>query len=128
MNLKTKFASALAALALAGTLPMTSSAQQKPAQATTNTSKQPASTKSGVVEQVARGSVVTMTDSSMVVRVKKGKDMTFALNSDTEKVGEIGSGKRITVHYRDDKGQHVATSVRQVAAHKTAAAAKSKSK
>jgi hypothetical protein len=119
MTWNSKLASAVATVALAGALPMTSAAQQKPAQASTTA-------KSQLVEHVTQGSIVTMTDTSMVVRVKKGKDLTLALNGDTEKVGDIGSGKRVTVHYRNVKGQQVATSIQQSVTPQDTAAAKSK--
>jgi hypothetical protein len=68
-----------------------------------------------------------MSDTSMVVRVKKSKDLTLALNRDTEKIGDIGSGRQVTVHYRNEQGQHVATSIQQSAV-RNSAAAKTKSK
>jgi hypothetical protein len=122
MTWKAKLASTVAIVALAGALPLPSSAQQKPTQtATKATQASPAKPR---VEHVAQGSVVTMTDTSMVVRVKKGKDLTLALNTDTEKTGDIGIGKQVTVHYRNDKGQHVATSIQQSAAAQNTAGAK----
>jgi hypothetical protein len=125
MTWKAQLTSAIATLALAGALPITSTAQ--PEQAPTSTrAKQASAAKSRLVEHVAQGSVVTMTDTSMIVRFKKGKDLTLALNSDTEKIGEIGNGKQVTVHYRNERGQHVATSIQQTAAVQNAAAAKSK--
>src|SRR5262245_52842747 len=107
MTWNAKLASAVAILALAGALPITSSAQQKPPQ-TSTAAKQASAPKSQLVEHVAQGSVVTMSDTAMVVRVKKTKDLTLALNSDTEKIGDIGSGRQVTVHYRNEQGQHVA--------------------
>jgi len=119
MTWNSKLASALATVAFAGAIPVTSAAQQKPPQTSTTA-------KSQLVEHVAQGSIVTMTDTSMVVRVKKGKDLTLALNGDTEKIGDIGSGKRVTVHYRNVKGQPVATSIQQSVTPQDTAAAKSK--
>jgi hypothetical protein len=104
MSFKTSFASALIALTVACTMAMPAYAQQSAAVA-----------KSTVVEHAAKGSVVTLTDKSMVVRVKKDKDLNVAITPNTEKIGEISSGKYVTVHYRNEKGQHVATSIQQSA-------------
>src|SRR5689334_3024030 len=97
MSFKTSLASALMTLGLAGTLAMPTYAQQP-------------------TDYAAQGSVVTMTDKTMVVRVKKDKDMTLAITADTEKTGDISTGNYVKVHYRNDKGQHVATSIQQSAA------------
>ena len=123
MTWKAKLVSAVATAALTAALPMTSSGQPEPSQTST---KQASAVKSRLVEHVAQGSVVTVTDKSMIVRFKKGKDLTLALNSDTEKIGDIGSGRQVTVHYRNEKGQHIATSVQQTAAVQNTAAVKSK--
>ena len=104
MRFKTTFAAAVTALMLTGTVATPTYAQQKTTVA-----------KSAVVEHAAKGSVVTLTDKSMVVRVKKDKDLNVAITPNTEKIGEISSGKYVTVHYRNEKGQHVATSIQQSA-------------
>jgi hypothetical protein len=125
MTLKSSFVSALTTLALAATLAMPIYAQQTAdSPATAKASKSAPSAKSSVVEHAAQGSVVTMADTTMVVRVKKNKDMTLAITPDTEKIGDISNGNYVTVHYRNEKGQHVATSIQQSAAPQTDAAAK----
>jgi hypothetical protein len=108
MRFKTSFAAALMALVLTGTVSTPMFAQQKTAVA-----------KSAVVEHAAKGSVVTMTDNAIVVRVKKDKDLTVAITPSTERIGDISSGKYVTVHYRTEKGQHVATSIQQSAKPQT---------
>jgi hypothetical protein len=100
MSFKTSFASVLTALMVAGTASMPTYAQQTSAVA-----------KSAVVEHAAKGSVVAMTDKAMVVRVKKDKDLNLTITPNTEKIGDISNGKSVTVHYRNEKGQHVATSI-----------------
>src|SRR5262245_54630090 len=116
MSFKTSFASALTALMLASTMAMPTYAQQTAPVA-----------KSTVVEHAAKGSVVTMTDQSMVVRVKKDKDLNVAVTPNTEKIGEISSGKYVTVHYRNEKGQHIATSIQRSAGPESSASVKPKS-
>ena len=101
MSFKTSFASALTAVMVAGAVAMPIYAQTA------------AVAKSTIVEHAAKGSVVTVTDKSMVVRVKKDKDLNVAITPSTEKIGDISNGKYVTVHYRNEKGQHVATSIQQ---------------
>ena len=108
MSFTATFASALTSLMLVGTVTMPTYAQQARAVA-----------KSAVVDHAAKGSVVTMTEKAMVVRVKKDKDLNVAITPSTEKVGDISSGKYVTVHYRNEKGQHIATSIQQSAAPET---------
>jgi hypothetical protein len=127
MNLKTRYVSVLAILALGGTVAV-SSAQQKTPQQPTKASDQASKAKSNAVDHVAHGSVVSMSDTSMVLRMKKGKDLTLTLKPDTEKIGSIANGKPVTVHYRDDKGQHVATSIQESNEPQTSPTAKSKTK
>jgi hypothetical protein len=124
MSFKRSLGSALTTLALAGTLAMPTYAKQAAASVATTKASRPAAAKSSVVEHAAQGSVVTMTDKVMVVRVKKDKDLTLAIGPNTEKIGNISSGQRVTVHYRNEKGQHVATSIQQSAAPQTSTAAK----
>jgi hypothetical protein len=101
MSFNTRFASGLTAVMVAGTL------------ATPIYAQTAAVGKSTVVEHAAKGSVVTVTDKSMVVRVKKDKDLNVVITPNTEKIGDISSGKYVMVHYRNEKGQHVATSIQQ---------------
>ena len=124
MSFKTSFASALTVAALTGALAMPTFAQA--AAEATKASKPAASTKS-VVEHAAQGSVVTMTDKTIVVRVKKTKDLTLAIRPETEKIGDIAGGKYVTVHYRDVKGENVATSIQEAPGPQTGDAAKTKS-
>jgi len=114
MSFKTRLASALPALLVAGPMTIPSYAQTA------------AVAKSTVVEHAANGSVVTVTDNSMVVRVKRDKDLNVAITPNTEKIGNISNGKYVTVHYRNEKGQHVATSIQQSAGPETSAFPKPK--
>src|SRR5262245_57080639 len=126
MSFKTKLTSALAAVALAGTLAATTYAQQTASSSAKSAAKPAASAKSSVVEHAAKGSVVNMTDKTMVVRVRKGKDLMLALTPQTEKIGGIANGNYVTVHYRNEKGQHVATSIQQSTAPQSVTAGKTK--
>jgi hypothetical protein len=112
MRFRKSILSAVAALALVGAA-VTSYAQQKPAKAS--------------ADHVAKGSVLSLTSDSMVLRLNKSKSMKLDLNADTQKVGDIADGKQVTVHYRDQKKKHIATSIEETAGLQAAPApAKSK--
>jgi len=66
-----------------------------------------ASTKMHTLE----GTVITMTDNTLVLRVGKKKDETFKLEPSTQKSAGIGTGNKVTVNYHEDGKQHVATDV-----------------
>ena len=112
MRFRKSILSAVAALALVGAPAVTSYAQQKPAKAG--------------ADHVAKGSVVSLTSDSMVLRLNKSKSMKLDLNADTHKVGDIADGKQVTVHYRDQKKKHIATSIEETAGLHAPASAKSK--
>src|SRR5262245_62578940 len=103
MSFKSSFTSMVTTLAIAGALAMPIYAQQAaPAAPAAKASKPAASPKSSVVEHAAKGSIVSMTDKTMVVRLRENKDMTIAMTPDTQKNGDISTGKNVTVHYRNE--------------------------
>jgi len=101
-----------AMLALAGT-----NYAQTPAAPATTPPQAPASNKkaANALTSVARGTVQSISGSQLVVgRKVKGKetDLTFQLNAETLKKGDIKAGSKVTVHYRNDNNQDIATMVR----------------
>ena len=63
----------------------------------------------------ARGTITSMDGNQLVITQKaKGQDkpLTFMLNSTTQKTGNLASGSPVTVQYRTENNQNVATSVR----------------
>ncbi len=73
-------------------------------------SKKPAKTVKADTSSV-RGSVKSVSDSEIIVD-KKGKDLTFELNSDTKKIGDIKPGANVNIQYRWDNGKDVASVVK----------------
>ncbi len=64
--------------------------------------------------RVATGSVVSVDESKLVLSHKvkgKAQEMSFDLNGDTHKMGDLKAGAKATVHYKVDNGSNVATSV-----------------
>jgi hypothetical protein len=114
MKIKSALLSIVAVLALAGGQPFAAFAQSSqsatkaPAQAPAKSAS--AAATPAVSEHVLRGSVVTMTANSIVIRSNR-RDLTFVLNPETKEKGEIAVKKEVTVHYRDQNKQHIATSI-----------------
>lgn len=71
-----------------------------------------------------QGTIVSITPDSVTIREADGKEMTLALDSQTQRSGNLVVGSRLTAHYRDEGGKHAATSVQE----RVAAAKKPKSK
>ena len=78
-------------------------------------SSKPASTASHSVS----GVIKSIDASSMTLSRKKGGDLTFALNSSTDRQGQLAVGSQVSVHYREDGSSHVATAVVAQAAKST---------
>ena len=106
------------ALTLAGTGYASQAAQSSsPAPA----AKQAAKSSSKAMTSVTRGTIKSVNDSQIVVerKLKSGtKDMTFAMNSSTQKQGDLKAGEQVVVHYRKDNNQEIATMVRAAKAGK----------
>jgi hypothetical protein len=106
------------ALTLAGT-GYASQAAQTPAAAPA--AKQTAKASNKAMTSVTRGTIKSISDNQIVVerKLKSGsKDMTFAMNSSTQKQGDLKTGEQVVVHYRKDNNQEVATMIRAAKAAK----------
>jgi len=59
------------------------------------------------------GVVKSISDSALVLSHpgKQNADMTFDLNSSTQREGTIDTGSQVSVRYRDEGSNHVATAV-----------------
>jgi hypothetical protein len=97
------------ALALVGTGYAAQTAPSAPA------AKQTAKSSAKAMTSVTRGRIKSISDTQIVVvrKLKTGtKDMTFAINSSTQKQGDLKAGEHVIVHYRKDNNQEVATMLR----------------
>jgi Domain of unknown function (DUF5666) len=84
--------------------------------------------KKSSTKHVAVGTITSINSDQVVLNEKvKGKDqpMTFKLNSSTQKSGNLKDGAYVTVQYRAENNQNVATSIRE---RTSGAAAKKSSK
>jgi hypothetical protein len=68
-----------------------------------------------VSNHVAEGSVVAVSNDSLTLRSGK-KDMTFKLDSATQKPASLAAGAQVSVNYHDEANQHLATSIQPAAA------------
>src|SRR5262245_53514798 len=87
---------------------------QKPASSTAQKQALPkAPSKSAT--KVSRGTITSIDNDKLVLSHKgkngKAAERTFMLNSKTEKTGTLTPGSTVSVHYRSEKNELVATSV-----------------
>jgi hypothetical protein len=87
----------------------------------------PKSKTSAPKAHVAEGSVVSATNDALTLRSGK-KDMTFKIDSTTQKPSSMTPGNNVKVSYHDEGTQHIASSIELVAPKSNAAAAKSPAK
>jgi hypothetical protein len=81
-------------------------------------------------QHVAVGTITSIDANQVVINEKvKGKEqpMTFKLDSSTKKSGNLANGSTVTIHYRAEKNQNVATGVRERAAKAAKTNVKAKS-
>src|SRR5438552_5964030 len=72
--------------------------------------------KQGGSKHTVMGTITSIDANQVVVSEKvKGKDqsMTYKLDSSTQKSGKLEKGSPITIQYRSDKNQNIATAVRE---------------
>jgi hypothetical protein len=99
-----------------------SSSSGKPA---ASSSAKPAA-KATIANHSTTGTVKSVDASSLVITHagKKAEDMTFTVNSSTQKEGDVAVGAPVSVRYHDEGGAHVAAAI--VAKAPKAAAGKAK--
>jgi hypothetical protein len=85
--------------------------------------KKSASKTSAPKSHVAQGPVVTSTDDMLTLRSGK-KDMSFKINSTTQKPTSITPGSNVKVNYHDEGTQHIASSIELAPTKSSATAAK----
>src|SRR5438874_4216237 len=65
----------------------------------------------------ATGTITSIDADKLVLNQKvngKAEDVTIMLNSDTRKTGNLKSGDRVSVQWRDENNQKMATSVKEM--------------
>jgi len=72
--------------------------------------------KKSTAKHVAIGTITSIDSNQVVISEKvKGKDqsMTFKMDSSTQKTGSLNNGSPVTVQYRTENSQNIATAVRE---------------
>ncbi len=69
----------------------------------------------------ASGTIVSASESSVVIKTKKGEEMTFTLNDKTAKPADLKAGEMVQVQYMTENGGNTAEKI-------TVSTAKPKSK
>jgi hypothetical protein len=70
-----------------------------------------------------QGTIASISANQMVITKKvrgKTEQASFTLNSQTQRNGSLAVGTRVSVQYREDKGQKIAAAVRELTAKVTA--------
>ena len=79
----------------------------------------------------ATGTITSIDADKLVLNQKvngKAEDVTIMLNSDTRKTGNLKSGDRVSVQWRDENNQKMATSVREMPSKAASKPAKASAK
>jgi hypothetical protein len=88
-----------------------------------------AAKKSVPAAHVAVGTITSIDANQVVVNEKvKGKDqaMSFKLDSSTQKTGKLANGTPVTIQYRTENNQNIATAVRERSSNTAAKPSKKK--
>src|SRR5262245_25302428 len=65
-----------------------------------------------------QGTISSIDDNALVIK-HKGKDVKFTLNAETQRQGNLATGSHVTVNYREENKQNIATAVREMPAKQT---------
>jgi hypothetical protein len=110
------FTCLIAALCLISTGAFGTQASQK------KSSKKPAASETmaatpakAPMTHTTQGTITSISDTQLVVK-HRGKDVTYMLNPETQRQGSLMSGSKVTVNYRVENKQNIATAVREVPA------------
>ena len=123
--MKKMLQAAVVAAAVLAVPAMSQAAQTKPAAAPA--AKSSAKKTATAATHSAKGVVKSM-DATTLVVTEKGKDVSYVLDASTKKEGDPAVGSNVTVMYKTEGTQHVATDVKASAAkaHKAAKPATAK--
>ena len=113
------------------TLCMPLAASQKTSKDKQNPPASPQATNHQPASHVTQGTIASMGTNQLVLNRKgrgKGQQVTFMLNSQTQETGNLTAGSRVSVQYREENHQKVASTVREIASKSAAKPPKASSK
>jgi hypothetical protein len=70
-----------------------------------------------------QGTISSIDDNQLVIK-HKGKDVKFVLNAETQRQGNLAAGSQVTVNYREENKQNIATAVRETPAKQASSSKK----
>ena len=104
----------LSALAITGTLAFASAAVQKEeSQASAKKSQKAPAAQPAAKTHAVQGSITAIAPDSVTIREANGKEITLALEKETQRAGNLVVGTNVTANYRDQDGKHVASSIKE---------------
>ena len=119
----------IAALSIGLCAPL--AASQKNTRGNENPPASPQATNHQPASHVTQGTIASMGANQLVLNRKgrgKGQQVTFTLNSQTQQAGNLTPGSRVSIQYREENHQKVASAVREIASKSAAKPPKASSK
>src|SRR5205814_4553252 len=101
---------------------------QKDTKADKNPPASPQAKKTQPATHFTQGTIASIEANRMVISRKvrgKTEQVTFAMNSQTQRSGNLAEGTRVSVQYRETDSQKIAAAVRELPANGTVKAGKS---
>ena len=127
MTIRNKvFTCLVATLCLLSTGTFGEAAAQKKSSKPAASEKMSAAPAKAPMTHTTQGTITSINDNQVVVK-HRGKDITYMLNSETQRQGALSVGAKVTVNYRVENKQNIATAVREVPAKAAASSSKKKS-
>jgi hypothetical protein len=108
---------------LAVTLSTVASAGQKSTKANSNPPASPQAKTSQPATHFTQGTITSIDANQLVISKKvrgKAQQVTFAINSQTQRDGNLVTGSRVSIQYREADHQNIAAAVRELPAETTA--------
>jgi hypothetical protein len=104
-------------IGLGGTLSLPLSASQKNFGTELISPASPQAKNPQPASHVTQGTIASLGANQLVLNRKghgNGQQVTFVLNSQTQQIGNLTAGSRVSVQYRVDRNQKIASAVREV--------------
>jgi hypothetical protein len=101
------------------------------AKASANPSASPQAKTSQPATHFTQGTIASIDANQLVITKKvrgKAQQVTFAINSETQRSGNLATGSRVSIQYREIDRRNIAAAVRELAAESAAERSKPASK
>ena len=129
-NFIKRFALVSVSFVVAVTLSTTITSPQR-AKASANPPASPQAKTSQPATHFTQGTIASIDANQLVITKKvrgKAQQVTFAINSETQRSGNLATGSRVSIQYREIDRRNIAAAVRELAAESAAERSKPASK